>query len=134
MLRSAAVLDRSTVLRLVNMTTKEDLTDDKLYEVRQLHFTFFYTCDFYLSHMSQELMEDVSEECNEHGTVRSIVIPRPSFARDDLSSGVGSIFVQFTSEEGCARALNVVHGRSFNGQKVQATFYSASLFEEKSFS
>ena len=79
-------------------------------------------------------MEDVSEECNEHGTVRSIVIPRPSFARDDLSSGVGLIFVHFTSEEGCARTLAAVHGRSFNGQQVQASFYSANLFEEKTFS
>ena len=79
-------------------------------------------------------MEDVSEECNEHGTVRSIIIPRPSLARDDLSSGVGFIFVQFTSEEGCARALTAVHGRSFNGQLVQATFYSEKLFDEKTFS
>ena len=79
-------------------------------------------------------MEDVSEECNEHGTVRSIVIPRPSFARDDLSSGVGLIFVHFTSEEGCARALTAVHGRSFNGQHVQATYYKEMLFEEKNFS
>jgi splicing factor U2AF subunit len=49
-------------LQLSNMVVPEDLRDEQLYE---------------------ELMEDVADELNSHGTVRSIVIPRPLDANDN---------------------------------------------------
>lgn len=96
------------VLRLSNMTTVEDLQDDELYE---------------------ELSEDVSEECNTHGTVLSIVIPRPS--SNDTARGVGHVFVKFTSPEGATRAKKAIHGRSFNGAKVEVVFYPVTLFDDQ---
>lgn len=46
----------TAALQLSNMVSEEDLRDEELYA---------------------ELLEDVADECNSHGTVRSIVIPRP---------------------------------------------------------
>lgn len=50
-------LKPTAALQLSNMVTSTDLIDDELYA---------------------EVMEDVADECNSHGTVRSIVIPRPN--------------------------------------------------------
>ena len=41
------------------------------------------------------------------------------------------IFVSFTSPEGASRAKTAVHGRTFNGQKVEAVYYPEGLFEQK---
>jgi splicing factor U2AF subunit len=49
-------------LQLSNMVTDEDLRDDELFA---------------------ELLEDVGDECNNYGTVRSIIIPRPVDAATD---------------------------------------------------
>ena len=57
----------SSVIRLSNMTTPADLTDNDLYE---------------------ELLEDVADECNTHGTVKSIVIPRGLDGAEDDGSVV----------------------------------------------
>lgn len=75
----------------------------------------------------------MGDECNNYGTVRSIVIPRPSSdsSENDASRGVGLIFVSFTSPEGAARAKKAVNGRTFNGQTVVAVFYPEKLFESK---
>ncbi|CAE7782274.1 U2af50 [Symbiodinium microadriaticum] len=104
------------VLRLSNMTTMEDLQDDDAYD---------------------ELQEDVGDECNNYGTVKAIVIPRPlegSPAKQNEMRGVGMIFVSFTSPEGATRSKAAVHGRTFNGQKVVAVFYPEDLFEKKEYS
>lgn len=44
------------VLCLLNMVTPEDLTDEEEYE---------------------DILEDIKEECNKYGVVRSLEIPRP---------------------------------------------------------
>jgi RNA recognition motif-containing protein len=103
----------TSVLRLANMTTDEDLEDDEAFD---------------------EMQEDVGDECNNYGTVRSIVIPRPmpgEAAVERETRGVGLIFVSFTSPEGASRARNAVNGRTFNGRKVVAVFYPEKLFENK---
>lgn len=102
-----ADLPPTTVLRLLNMVMMEDLKDDELY---------------------MELQEDVSEECNSHGSIKLIVIPRGG---ESDNIGVGQIFVQFTSPEGAIKARAAVSGRSFNGQTVKATFYPEDLFKNK---
>mmetsp|Transcript_8608 Transcript_8608/g.12845 ORF Transcript_8608/g.12845 Transcript_8608/m.12845 type:complete len:672 (+) Transcript_8608:126-2141(+) len=105
----------TSVLCLSNMTTVEELKDDEAYE---------------------ELQEDVGDECNNYGTVRDIVIPRPggNGGDSDTLSGVGNIFVSFTSSEGASKARNAVNGRTFNGQTVVAVFYPEKLFESKVYS
>lgn len=108
-------------LQLSNMVLPEDLRDEQLYE---------------------ELMEDVADELNSHGTVRSIVIPRPRDANDisggfsaaDIAAGVSKIFVLFLSAEGAQKARAAVHGRIFNGNKVEALFYPEEMIQRKVYS
>ena len=99
----------STVVRMSNMTTDEDLRDDDLFD---------------------ELTEDVAGECNSHGVVKSIVIPRgPASGPQDTS--VGKIFVHFTDIAGATRSRQAVAGRRFNGRVVEAYFYPEELFVKK---
>ena len=102
----------TTILRMSNMTTLEELRDDEVYE---------------------ELQEDIADECNEHGTVRSLAIPRPGpeSTADAPGPGVGDVFVCFTSAEGAERAKIAVHGRTFNGLRVKAVFFPEELFHAK---
>jgi len=95
----------SSVIRMSNMTTEEDLTDDQCYE---------------------ELMEDVADECNSHGTVKSIVIPRTG-----TDSSVGKIFVHFVDASSAQASRKAVAGRKFNGRVVEAYFYPEELFLQK---
>lgn len=99
----------SRVLRMSNMTTEEDLTDDKLY---------------------QELIEDVAEECNAHGLVKSIIVPRGT-AGVDRDESVGQIFVSFVDVSAAQKTLKAVSGRKFNGNFVEAHFYPEDLFAKK---
>jgi hypothetical protein len=104
---------QSAVIRMSNMTSQEDLDDDALYE---------------------ELIEDISDECNSHGTVKSIVIPRGDLTRaasaapEEAAAAVGKIFVHFVSSVDAAAALRAVAGRKFNGRVVEAYFYPEELF------
>jgi len=99
----------SSVIRMSNMTTAEDLADDDMYD---------------------ELTEDVAGECNTHGVVKSIVIPRgPVSGAHDVS--VGKIFVHFTDVASAARSKQAVTGRRFNGRVVEAYFYPEELFLKK---
>lgn len=101
-------LGPTAVLRMSNMTNREELQDDEVYE---------------------ELQEDIADECNNHGTVRSIVIPRPNPGGDE--SGVGEVFVCFTHAEAAERTRKAVNGRTFGGSKVKAVFYPEDLFHSK---
>ena len=59
-------LQPTTALQLENMVSHEDLNDDELYA---------------------ELLEDVSDECNSHGAVRSVIIPRATDTSGDQNFG-----------------------------------------------
>ncbi len=115
----------TTVLRLSNMVTLEDLLDNDLYE---------------------DLIEDIANECNNHGTVKTIIVPRPNkeVAKDiplstsgqalkAMGEEIGMIFVQFTHEDGAIKAKKAVSGRTFNGNNVVAHFYPDELFLAKVF-
>jgi splicing factor U2AF subunit len=95
----------STVIRLLNMVSSEDLSDDELY---------------------MELLEDVGEECNSHGTVKSIQVPRSG-------NGVGEVFVHFLHQIGAVKTKEAIAGRSYAGKIVCVTFYPEELFESKTF-
>lgn len=99
----------TTVLRLSNMVTAEDLADDELYS---------------------ELIEDVADECNQHGTVLSVIIPRNSNDTND-EAGVGKIFVQLSDLEGAKRVRKAVSGRKFNGRIVEAEYFAEELFQKQ---
>jgi splicing factor U2AF subunit len=100
------------------MVTVEDLTDDELFA---------------------ELTEDVADECNKYGAVRSINMPRPrlplsasgQFDPSDVAAGVGRIFVLFASADAATRARAAIHGRSFNGRKVEAVYFPEDFVTAK---
>lgn len=101
-----AKLPPSVVLRFTGMTVEEDLTDDECFD---------------------EMMEDIASECNVHGFVKTITIPR----ENDNSGGRGFVFVQFTSIEGAVKCKAACDDRTFNGNEIQITFYPESLLAEK---
>ena len=107
-----ATMSPTTVIRLSNMTTFQDLMDDELYE---------------------ELLEDVADECNSHGTVKSIIIPRDGAAESIHSDNeaTGKIFVQFVDIQSAQKSLNAVAGRKFNGRAVEAYFYPEDLYSKQ---
>jgi splicing factor U2AF subunit len=107
-----ASMSPTTILRLSNMTTPEDLADDEMYG---------------------ELKEDVIDECNNFGKVLSTIIPRGVANGGDPADeqAVGYIFVEFSSNEGATKARNAVNGRTFNGKIVAAHFYPEGLFHGK---
>lgn len=94
----------SSVIRLSNMTTAEDLTSDENYN---------------------DLLEDVADECNTHGTVKSIIIPR------GFDASRGQIFVHFVNVSDAQKCLQAVQGRKFNGKIVQGVYYPEQLFTTK---
>jgi hypothetical protein len=76
--------------------------------------------------------EDVNDECNNYGTVRAIVIARPTgSSSEDEAKSVGNIFVSFTSPEAATRAKNALSGRTYDGKSVVAVFYPEKLFEQQ---
>ena len=91
----------SSILRLANMASEEELADDALYE---------------------ELVEDIAQEMNIHGTVKTLLVPRHG-------EGKGLVFVQYTSIEGAVKAKPEVHDRAFgNNGYVNAYYYPEDLF------
>ena len=96
-----AKMPPSSILRLGNMTCEEELADDALYD---------------------ELISDIAQEMNMHGTVKTLVVPR-------AGEGKGLVFVQYTSIEGAVKAKPEVHDRAFgNSGYVTASFYPEDLF------
>lgn len=92
----------TSVVRLSNMTTDEDLVDEQAYE---------------------ELIEDVASECQKYGTVLKVHVPR-----DRASPAYGVVFVHFTDAAGAAQAKGKIQGRKFNGKVVQAVCFPEKLF------
>ena len=81
---------------MLNMVTTEELLDDAEY---------------------QDIMEDVRSECERHGTVTSVYIPRPD-GTDAEPQGVGRVYVQFEHTPQCEAALRAIAGRQFDGRTV----------------
>ena len=104
-------LPPTSVIRLSNMTTPKELSNDEEY---------------------MELQEDVAEECNVYGVVRSVVIPRGHGQEgEEESDEVGMVYVHFTHSDGASKAKDAIAGRMFNGNIVRATFYPEALFSQQ---
>lgn len=99
------------VLCLLNMVTPEELRDDEEYE---------------------EILEDIREECNRHGAVRSVEIPRPLEGVDDVP-GVGKVFVEFMSTTDCVHAQQALTGRKFANRIVVTSFYEPERYHRRDF-
>ena len=107
---SVTKLHPTKIIRLSNMTTEEDLHEDENY---------------------QDLVEDVKDECQKHGSVTSVVIPRGIKGGWESNIGEGFIFVEYTSSTEATKARSVLAGRKFNGKVVQVVYYPEALFGQK---
>lgn len=99
------------VLCLLNMVTPEELRDDEEYE---------------------EIVDDIREECNRHGAVRSVEIPRPLDGVEDVP-GVGKVFVEFLSVSDCVKAQQALTGRKFANRIVVTSFYEPERYHRRDF-
>ena len=98
------------VLCLLNMITEDELVDDDEYE---------------------EILEDVKDECNKYGMVKSIEIPRP--IPEVEVPGVGKIFVEFTSKGECTKAQQSLTGRKFANRVVVTSYYDPDKYHRRQF-
>jgi splicing factor U2AF subunit len=75
----------------------------------------------------QEIMEDTKEECSQFGALKSLVIPR-------TGPGATKIFLEYLTKDDAAKAIAGLAGRTFDGRKVEAVFFSEDRFAGKDYS
>jgi len=107
------------VLLLENMVQESELKDDEEFK---------------------DILADVREECEKHGKVEQVVVPRPfqESKTEDVQGprtgvGVGRIFVLFTEAESSMKAQQALNGRLFNENAVRASFYPESDYNNRIF-
>ena len=91
----------SQVVKLGNMVTAEDVADDGEHA---------------------EIVEDTKDECGKFGSVQNVIIPRNG------QPGTGFVFVSFAEEHEAAAAATALAGRTFDGKRVEASFYDEARF------
>ena len=94
------------VVELRNMLTKQDLANSDEY---------------------QEILEDTREECGQFGQLVSVCIPK---AREP---GATRVFLEYSSTEDAAKAIAGLQGRTFDGRKVEATYFDETKFAKREF-
>lgn len=105
---SAAVVTPppSRVVELRNMLSDDDLKNPDEYNA---------------------ILEDTREECSQFGQLISVHIPRAGEA------GATRIFLEYASTEDSAKAIQSLAGRTFDGRRVEATFFDERKFAKKDF-
>lgn len=119
------------VLCLLNMVTADELRDEEEYE---------------------DILEDIKEECNKYGIVRSIEIPKPiegefiysfidcvvelitysSHLGVDIP-GLGKVFVEFNSIMDCQQAQQALTGRKFSDRVVVTSYFDPDKYHRREF-
>ena len=85
-------------------------------QVSQLRFSASST------RLSKEILEEIREECNKFGKVKSIEIPRPVPGVEVL--GCGKVFIEFATSNDCEEAKLKLTGRKFSNRVVVAGYYN----------
>ncbi|XP_025200761.1 splicing factor U2AF 50 kDa subunit-like [Melanaphis sacchari] len=98
------------VLCLLNMVTPDELKDEEEYE---------------------DILEDIREECNKYGVVRSLEIPRPIEGID--VPGCGKVFIEFNTIPDCQKAQQALAGRKFNNRVVVTSFMEPDKYHRREF-
>ncbi|XP_025202432.1 splicing factor U2AF 50 kDa subunit-like [Rhopalosiphum maidis] len=98
------------VLCLLNMVTPDELKDEEEYE---------------------DILEDIREECNKYGVVRSLEIPRPIEGID--VPGCGKVFIEFNTIVDCQKAQQALAGRKFNNRVVVTSFMEPDKYHRREF-
>lgn len=79
----------------------------------------------------EEIVDDIREECNRYGSVRTIEIPRPIEGHE--VPGVGKVFVEFNSVSDCVKAQQALTGRKFANRIVVTSFYDPERYHRRDF-
>ncbi|KAB7495671.1 Splicing factor U2AF subunit [Armadillidium nasatum] len=98
------------VLCLMNMVTCDELKEDDEYE---------------------DIVEDIREECNRYGIVRSVEIPRPVEGVE--VPGVGKVFVEFNSVLDSQKAQQNLTGRKFANRVVVTSYFDPDRYHRRDF-
>lgn len=111
----AAVMNAATVpsgpaptrvVELQHMLTHDDLVNEDEYK---------------------EIMEDTREECGQYGHLNSVIIPKAG------EVGATKIYLEYASADDAAKAVKGLEGRTFDGRRVQATYFDEDKFAKKDF-
>jgi splicing factor U2AF subunit len=70
-----------------------------------------------------DILDDVREECSQHGRVINVLIPRTKDGHP--SAAEGSVFVEFADIESAKKAANSLKGRKFADQIVIVNYVSS---------
>jgi hypothetical protein len=100
------VVPTSRIVELRNMLSMEDLSNPEEY---------------------QDILDDTKEQCNEFGTLLSVIIPRS----DEV--GATKIFLEYQTIEDAATAIAGLQGRTFDGRLVEATYLDETKFASKDY-
>ncbi|KAK9936343.1 hypothetical protein M0R45_013190 [Rubus argutus] len=80
-----------------------------------------------------EILEDMKDECSKFGTLINVVIPRLNQDGEEIS-GVGKVFLEYSDTGSCANAKNVLGGRKFGGNIVNAYYYPEDKYYNRDYS
>lgn len=102
----------------------------------------------------EDILEDIKEECNKYGVVRSVEIPRPIEGVDvpgcgkvRLISNIKllllyyylllvislQVFVEFNSVIDCQKAQQTLTGRKFNNRVVVTSYFDPDKYHRREF-
>ena len=104
---NAGAVKSTRVVELQNMLTSDDLANEEEYN---------------------DILEDTKEECGQYGQLLSVFIPKAGEA------GATKIFLEYASSDDASKAITGLEGRTFDGRRVQATFFDETKFIKKEFS
>lgn len=80
-----------------------------------------------------EVEAEVTEECENYGTVRKVVIYQERQSAAEDAEVVVKIFVEFSMPQDVQTAISALNGRYFGGRIVSATIYDQTAFDIKDY-
>ena len=83
--------------------------------------------------IDEALEGEVTEECNNYGSVTKVVIYQEKQSDDPMAETIVKIFVQFTEADAVDRAKEALGGRFFSGRRINATSYDQNMFDLKDY-
>nr|OQO27559.1 hypothetical protein B0A51_04472 [Rachicladosporium sp. CCFEE 5018] len=99
--------DTGRVLCLMNMITPEELMD---------------------AEESEEILEDIKEECSKYGNLLETKMPRGS-SGNRQAAGIGKIYVKYEDSASAQKALAALAGRKFADRTVVVTYFGEEYFD-----
>ena len=79
----------------------------------------------------EDIVEDIREECNRYGIVRSVEIPRPVEGVE--VPGEGKVFVEFNSVLDSQKAQQNLTGRKFVNRVVVTSYFDPDRYHRRDF-